>query len=56
MYVSYIGVSSLTEENMTHDDRISKVNILNRQFQPVFTKADVDNIPDLDDPQNIIKS
>lgn len=36
--------------NATHDNNLSKVNILNRQLQCVFTKENCTNIPELDGP------
>ena len=40
MRKDYVGVSPLEEHGTTHVDAVSKANILNRQFQSVFTREE----------------
>ena len=42
------GISSLKENGKLHTDPSDKANILNRQYQSVFTQEDTRNIPTVD--------
>ena len=44
------GTAPLKDNGLLHSDAQSKANILNRQYQSVFSQEDIDNIPEPDVP------
>ena len=46
-----MGTAPLKENGLLHSDAKSKADILNRQYQSVFSQEDVDDIPEPDVPE-----
>ena len=45
------GTAPLKENGLLHSDAKSKADILNRQYQSVFSQEDIDDIPEPDVPE-----
>ena len=45
------GTAPLKENGLLYSDPKSKADILNRQYQSVFSREDLNNIPEPDEPE-----